>query len=342
MKLAIGARPYDGPWGGGNRFVAAICEALAAQGHTVVHELADGDIDIILIMDPRKRVPNVSFDAGAILRYLQFTNPNAIVVHRVNECDERKGEPFINDKLVRANYVADATVFIAAWLADLPVWRRHLRQPWFVVRNGADQRIFNAARFQPWNGDGPLKLVTHHWGYHPMKGFDIYSAIDRMMGDPRWSGRLSFTYVGQLPRDFKFANARYIAPLDGQALADELASHHAYVTGTINEPAGMHHIEGAMSGLPLLYRQSGALPEYCDGFGVSFTGPDDFETALTKLMAEYRPLLTRLPAYPWTAVRMTHDWIALFEKLHSQRDDLLKHRRLWRQPLRALATQIPV
>jgi hypothetical protein len=342
MKIAVGARPYDGPWGGGNRFVAALCEALTERGDAVVHDLKDGDIDIILLMDPRTRSPNVSFGAGAILRYLQTRNAGAIVVHRVNECDERKGEPFINHLLARANYVADATVFIAAWLAELPVWRNNLREPWYVVRNGADERIFNADRFKPWNGQEPLKLVTHHWGYHPMKGFDIYTQIDRMIGDSRWSGRLEFTYVGQLPRDFKFVSARYIAPLDGRQLADELASHHVYVSGSINEPAGMHHIEGAMAGLPLLYRESGALPEYCRGFGISFAGPADFEAALTKLMVDYPDLVARMPGYPWTAARMIHDWIAVFDRLLAQRGDLIERRRLWRQPLRALATQLPL
>ena len=178
VKVAIGSKPYDGPWGGGNRFVSALCEALAERGHEVVHELDDADIDFILMIDPRVRSPNVCFGAGAILRYLAFRNPNAIVIHRINECDERKNEPFINHKLVRANYVADATVFVGEWLTRLPVWRQHLRSPWFVMRNGADTRIFNAAGYRPWTGEGPLKLVTHHWGYHPMKGFDVYAALD--------------------------------------------------------------------------------------------------------------------------------------------------------------------
>src|SRR5262249_27838875 len=138
MKAAIGSRPFDGPWGGGNRFVAALCEALRTAGHTVVHGLADRDIDIILIVDPRVRSPNVCFGVGAVLRYLAWRNPNAIVVHRINECDERKGEPFINAKLVRANYAADATVFVGEWLSHLPVWRQHLRSPWFTVRNRSD------------------------------------------------------------------------------------------------------------------------------------------------------------------------------------------------------------
>ncbi len=146
MKIAVGSRPYDGPWGGGNRFAAALCDALGKAGHTVVYELQGRDIDIILLTDPRVRAPNICFGAGAILRYLAWRNPNAIVIHRINECDERKGEAFINAKLVRTNYVADATVFVGEWLTSLPVWREHLQSPWFVVRNGADTAIFQSAR----------------------------------------------------------------------------------------------------------------------------------------------------------------------------------------------------
>jgi hypothetical protein len=91
MKVAIGYRIQSGPWGGGNRFAVSLAEHLRAAGHQVVFELADADIDIILLTDPRPRSSSVSFSSGAILRYLSFTNPRAVVIHRINECDERKG-----------------------------------------------------------------------------------------------------------------------------------------------------------------------------------------------------------------------------------------------------------
>ena len=341
MKIAIGSRPYDGPWGGGNRFVALLCEALRAGGHAVVHDLSDRDIDIILLTDPRVRMPNVCFGAGAILRYLALKNANAVVVHRINECDERKGEAFINARLARANYAADATVFVGEWLSRLPLWREHLRSPWFTVHNGSDIRVFHPRGFNRWTRQGPLKLVTHHWGYHPMKGFDVYSALDSMLAQPEWRARIAFTYVGNLPKGFSFANARHIPPLDGEALANELRSHHAYVTGSINEPGGNHQNEGALCGLPLLYRDSGCMPEYCKGFGVPFSGPDTLVTGLEQLMHDYDALAAKMSGYPWTAERMTREWIALFDALLQQRPQLVANRRIWRNPMIVLANQIP-
>ena len=342
VKIAINQAPYDGPWGGGNRFVVALADAASSASHAVVHDLKARDIDVILMVDPRERSPNVRFGAGAILRYLALKNPNAIVVHRINECDERKNEAFINAKLVRANYAADVTVFVGEWLSRLPVWRKALHTPWFTVRNGADTRIFHRSGFTPWTGEGPLKLVTHHWGFHPMKGFDVYAEIDRLLGDPQWRRRLAFTYVGQLPPGFSFANSRYVAPLNGAELGAELRSHHAYLTASINEPGGNHQNEGALSGLPLLYRNSGCMPEYCEGFGIAFSGLDDFVPALEQLRTDYPSLVRRMPSFPLTAERMTREWLALLSALVDDRETLVRGRRLMRDPWAAFVTQIPL
>jgi hypothetical protein len=339
MKVALGSRPYYGPWGGGNRFVRALHDALKEAGHCVVHNLAQKDIDIVLLTEPRTRSPNVCFGAGAIQRYLMGHNPGPIVVHRINECDERKGTRHMNALLRRANYVADHTVFIATWLRDLDLWARQGESS--VILNGADTAIFHPGPTPPWNGLEPLRLVTHHWGGNRMKGFDVYEAIDRMLDAPAWRERLAFTYIGNLPDGFGFANARYLMPLEGRALAEELARHHVYVTGSINEPAGMHHIEGALCGLPLLYRKSGALPEYCDGFGVGFDGAG-FEAALRRLMADYAQWKARMPHYRNTADRMCRGYLDLFADLLMRREEILARRQLWRDPWLVVRNQIPL
>ena len=54
---------------------------------------------------------------------------------------------------------------------------------------------------------------------------------------------------------FKFKNSRHVKPLSGKNLSDELKTNHIYLTGSLNEPSGNHHIEGAQCGLPVIYRQ---------------------------------------------------------------------------------------
>ena len=341
MKVAVGFRIQDGPWGGGNRFAAALVAALRERGDCVCQTLDEDDIDVILMMDPRWRHSSVTFTPGAILRYLLFTNRQALVVHRINECDERKQTRHMNPLLRRANYCADHTVFVSSWLRQLDLWQDRPDTPSSVITNGADAAVFNPRGWQPWLGLGPLKLVTHHWGGNWMKGFDIYQRLDAMMAEPEWSGRIKFTYIGNVPRGFAFRHAHYVAPLDGEALADELRSHHAYVTASINEPGGNHQNEGALCGLPLLYRRSGCLPEYCDGFGISFD-EHDFIGRLQQLIDTYDSLAVSMPGYPHTSERTCENYLALFDELIKSKEQIIGSRHLFGNPWLLLRNQIPI
>lgn len=340
MKIAIGYKVIHGPWGGGNRFVAALSDALSLAGHAVVYDLKDADIDVILIIDPRTRIPNIPFGAGDVLRYLAFRNPNAVVMHRINECDERKNTRMMNFRLRLANYAADHTVFVGSWLKDLSVWRKSDGHGSSVILNGANPAVFNANGHKPWNRSEPLKIVTHHWGGNWMKGFDVYQKLDRMLAEDTWKERIAFTYIGNVPKGFVFQNATHTAPMDAEQLAAELRSHHVYVTASICEPGGNHQNEGALCGLPLLYRNSGSMPEYCDGFGVMFNGPDDFNTALDSMMNNYSTWHGKIQNYPCTTARTVAAYIERMEALHADYNNLVQIRNIWRNPLAFFLNQI--
>ena len=248
MKVALGQLALPGPWGGGNQFVTTLAAALTARADRVVYDLAEPELDIILMVDPRSRNPAVTFTPGQVQRAIRGRQPGALVVHRINECDQRKGTHTMNIRLRLANACADHTVFIGSWLRDLRVWRQG--GPATVILNGADAAIFNAEGLRPWDGVEPLRLVTHHWGAHEFKGFDVYRRIDAMLAEAEWRDRIQFTYIGNLPSGFAFSTARHLPPRDGPALAEVLRNRHVYVTASINEPAGMHHIEGALCGMP--------------------------------------------------------------------------------------------
>jgi len=342
MKVAVGSRIVEGPWGGGNRFVISLVNALSEQGHEVVFNLSDNDIDIILLTDPRARIKNVSISAGSIIRYLIFKNPNAIVVHRVNECDERKKTKTMNMRLNFANYVADYTVFVGSWLKTIKVWRNKTNINSSIILNGADKTIFNSDNKSIWNGKEPLKLVTHHWAGNWRKGFDVYSELDNLLLDKEWSNKIDFTYIGNLPKGYKFKKTRYIESINGTKLADELKQHHIYITATINEPGSNHQNEGALCGLPLLYRNSGCLPEYCHGFGLMFDGLDQLLLKLNEMMTKYDYWQSRIREFNLTAERMSRDYINLFYALVANRDMIIQRRNLWRNIPVMLINQLPL
>jgi len=341
VKVAINFRNQGGPRGGGNRFADSLAAALQERDDTVCHTLRDPDIDIILLLDPRWRHPSVTFTPGAILRYMLFRNPRTLVVHRINECDERKKTRKMNALLWRANYCADHTVFVGSWLQSLEVWQKNRESPTSVITNGADAKIFNSQGWSPWNYQGPIKFVTHHWGGNWMKGFDIYQRLDQMLQKNKWKERIDFTYIGNLPQGFSFRNTRYVPPIDGKALARELRSHHAYITASINEPGGNHQNEGALCGLPILYRRSGCLPEYCEGFGEEFD-EDNFEIKLETFISKYQTFCKSMPQYPHISTVTNNKYLKLFDQLQTKKKYILAKRNLWKNPWLIMRNQLPI
>ena len=329
MKISIGYEVKNTPWGGGNQFAQALIKASYDKGFQVTFDLKDKDIDIILLTDPRSYISGIKFGSFEIICYLLFKNKNAIVVHRINECDERKGTKYMNKLLRWSNYSADYTVFIATWLKNLNIYQKNKDSR--VILNGGDREIFNNKKGSPWDGKSALKIVTHHWSSNFMKGFDVYRDFDDLLSKEYLDYDIEFTYIGNLPSGFSFKKAKHLKPLSGSKLGLELSKHHVYLSASINEPAGMHHIEGALCGLPIIYRESGALPEYCSKYGVSFQG-DDYIPAIKKMIENYAKYKKEVLIYPNDSVKMTNEYFKLFDELINKRDLIVANRSLLKSP----------
>ena len=313
MKISIGTNIKDGPWGGGNLFAINLKNYLIENNHQVINNLKDDNIDLILLTEPRITSESSAFTDFDVFKYLTKINNQTLVVHRINECDERKNTKNVNKTLLEANKVADATIFVSTWLMKLFLSIGINDKNASVIYAGADENIFNSKGRVEYSNKNKLKIITHHWGNNWNKGFDIYSKLDDLIGTSEWSEKIEFSYIGNLPKNFNFKNSNYIPPLDGLELASELKKHHLYITASLNEPSGNHHIEAAQCGLPILYLNSGGIPEYCDGYGVSFT--DDFEEKLSLIISEYETHKIKMKDYPFNSEKMCEDFLDLFNDL---------------------------
>jgi hypothetical protein len=337
MKVSLGMKLRSGPWGGGNQFLHALARYLRDKDVQVSFDLEATDLDIILLFDPRPQSLSASYQHREIVNYLLRRNWRAVIVHRVNECDERKGTTDVNKTLIHANLCADCTVFVSTWLKDLFLEQGMPCELYSVIPNGSDRAIFHSKGYRRWDKREPMRLVTHHWSGNWMKGFDIYQRLDELLATEPYEGKISFTYIGNLPKGFQFHNASYIEPLQGKDLATIIRQHHVYLTASQNEPGSNHQNEGANCGLPLLYRESGCMPEYCNGFGVSFTA-ENFERKLQEMMNTYDRWVDRMSDYPYTAERTCEAYYDLFIQLLERREESLKRRKWWRRPIWLLRT----
>jgi hypothetical protein len=326
MKISIGTKIKDGPWGGGNLFAINLRNYLVEMNHEVIFDLEDDDIDLILLTEPRKTSESSSFTHIDILKYRQFVKKDVIVVHRINECDERKNTNFVNQYLLEANNSADATIFVSSWLKDLFLKEGLECEKISVILSGANSNIFKQQdQFQSGEND-ILNIVTHHWGANWNKGFNIYKTLDEMLFLEEYKNKFSFTYIGNIPNKFKFSNTNLVKPLSGSELADEIRKSDLYLTASINEPSGNHHIEGAQCGLPLLYINSGGIPEYCDGFGLMFD-ENNFEEKLNEIHSKYSEYKDAIQNYPHNSDKMSLEYLNLFKSLVDDKANIVINRK---------------
>ena len=186
MKISIGTNIKEGPWGGGNLFAINLSNYLSKNGYEVVNDLSHKDIDLILLTEPRKTSESSAYTHIDVSNYLKYTKNDTLVVHRINECDERKNTNFVNDYLINANKVSDSTVFVSNWLRNLFLEQGIKKDNERVILSGSNKNIFNKEGYKIWNKKDKIKIVTHHWGANWNKGFEIYQLLDDLLEEEKW------------------------------------------------------------------------------------------------------------------------------------------------------------
>lgn len=312
MRISISSEIKQGPWGGGNLFIINLKNYLIKNQIEVVHGLDHKNIDVLLYMDPRTSSETSLVNNTQLKKYLKVY-PNTLVVQRINECDQRKGTHFLNKYYLHTSKLSDSVVFVSKWLQELYVDLGMDIAKTITIYGGANPDIFNLNNKEKYK-NGKLKIVTHHWGGNWNKGFDIYQKLDDLLSNQKFSENFEFTYIGNLPKNFNFKNATHIQPLEGIQLASELKTHHIYLTASLNEPSGNHHIEAAQCGLPILFRPSGGITEHCQNYGLSFQ-TKNFESKLIEMKNNLNRYEEKVKKYPLNSEIMSQQYLILFETL---------------------------
>lgn len=300
VKVAVNMKPKNSPWGGINPFVEQLSAYLTSKGHIVTYGL-DEDITCILMI---KSWPTETtcFTPAEILEFKK-KHPGVNCIHRVNECDKRKGTDYVDGWLKKANESADFTVFISDWLKE------YFIEKWFdsscpnaVIRNAADKNIFYPKESNCYKAGNIFRVVTHHWSDNWMKGFNVYKEVDRMISEGSLKG-FSLMVIGRWPKEIKWCSAITYPPLRGAKLADLLRQNHAYLTASLWEPCGMHHIEGAQCGLPLVYHEDGGgIVEFGRQYGIGFR--DNVREALITARDSYPHLRKQVLEFMPSGIKM--------------------------------------
>lgn len=271
MKFYINRMIRKSAWGGGSNFVTFLSEKLVEQGHIHCKQL-EPDIDQIIMVDPRYEEGGCSLNE--IVNY-KHKFPNVKILHRINDLDKHRGTDVIDGIIMAGNLFADETVFISQWLKDYYLERKMKPKGicgGYVIVNGCDETWFYPEVVK--QKHEKIRLVTHHWSNNVSKGYKFYQQINDLCAS---RNDIEFTFIGRYPPTFNPTHTKIYSPLYGKALGDELRQHDVYVTASTWEACGMHHIEGASCGLPVLFHENGGgINEICQQHGESYSSIEDF------------------------------------------------------------------
>ncbi len=301
-------------WGGGSHFITSLFEYLSSAGHNIVFSLEE-NIDIIFMFDPR---PSSGGDcANSIYKY-KLNNKQTKVIQRINDTDiaRPKDKPWRVDLLLRANKIADYTIFISNWVKNHYIDRGfNVENRHSVIINGC-----NPGWYFPENkkiDKRNIKLITHHWSDNFAKGFDVYNFLDKFVEDNK---NISFTYMGRYNNKYSPSNTNLIQPMYGPVVGKTLREHDIYVTAARYEACGMHHIEGAACGLPVIYHsEGGAIPEVCKDHGVSFSSVLEFENSLNKIIENWENIRSSIDYKFLSIERCCKEYELIIDEVFSEK-----------------------
>lgn len=256
---------------GGAQFLANLERYLQEMDIATTHRLNDS-YDVLFTS--HWLVPR------AVILHAIRQNPEVRIVQRIGGSAQDYGRKDDADERQRAvNRLADLTIFQSQYC-------RYATREKFPVIGEDGPVIYNPVDVELFDPEGPrrdfpepFRLACVTWSTNVMKGaFSIYEVARR-------HPELGFVLCGRYPDAPDLPNLHVLGVLERGTLATVLRSCHALLTFSQNEACPNHVLEALASGLPILYHNSGAMPEIVGDCGLPVT-VDSFPEQLERLVVD--------------------------------------------------------
>ena len=286
MKIYVNRQPVSGPWGGGNKTLAALVEALR-EDHEVTFSL-DNDVDIIYCQDPKPGPDG--------LWYQDFLNHKvkygSKIIQRVGDVGTHRGPQITNLVKDTTNY-SDVVIFPSDWAKRAIEFNK---TNYFVIHNAPNDEFYNHRNTSlKTKVSDKIKIVTHHWSTNDMKGFEIYESLGKYA---KQNKHIEFCYIGRYSDRFGCDGITVESPKDVTELSKVLPLYDVYLTASKLEAGANHVLEGMACGLPTLYRSGGgSIDEYCCQYGLQYKSFEELVRVIEHMKNMYAPYKSQVMSY---------------------------------------------
>ena len=268
-KICIPIRPLH--QGGGFYFIQLFGEFLTRQGIPWTEDVHD-EFDILLA--DAWQVPY------QVIYQVKKARPHIRVVHRVDGSGRDRGRTGEWDhRQACVNLLADTTVFQSQYS------KFSTRQKFKVIQQDGPI-IYNAVDITTFRPEGERIALSGHirvcsasWSTGRWKGTWQIPQLAQQNPD------VIFVLCGRYPEVPDLPNVQYLGHLDYPDLARAMRSCSVFLNLSENDPCPNVVIQALASGLPVLYKPSGGVPELVGDAGVPLRlDASDFQDALAKAM----------------------------------------------------------
>ena len=286
-KVFLNRKPVSGPWGGGNKTVSLLDEFLSKEEEiTLTYDLSEKDIDLIVCIDPKPDQNGVWYQD--FLTYREI-NPQTKILQRVGDLGTHRTKD-ITELVYRTIHMSDFVIFPSDWARKAIGFQK---KNYLVIENQPLNMFYDKLESTDQTKKNldhkNVKLVTHHWSNNPMKGFETYSRVGKLIQEKATGyENLDFTYIGRWNSNYSSEGITLIDPVDSNKLKQFLSDYDVYLTASELEAGANHVLEALACNLPVLYKSGGgSIDEYCSNYGINYENSDDLNNALIQMKENY-------------------------------------------------------
>jgi len=251
----------------------ALKKELTRIGVTVMENVIADSVDIYLLN-------SIHFDTNT---FIQLKKDKKIkVIHRIDGTIYLSRSDMSFDKLCfdLNKILANITVIQSGWsFSEICKLGYRPVNP-IIIPNASDSTIFNLNTKSSFCSSKP-KLISTSWSDNMLKGFEIYSWLDRNLDFNRYE----YSFVGRSP--VKFKNINIIPPKNSSDLANTLRQYDIYITASKIDSCSNAVIEAMSCGLPCIYHDSSGHPELVGFGGIPFLKAEEIPDKINSVCDNY-------------------------------------------------------
>lgn len=261
------------PCGGGNQFLQGLKDVFIKK-NIYTNNIEEATIALFNSHHHLDKINN-----------LKKKNPNIKIFHRIDGLHQlwRGQSGFKIDILVRnfSNKYAIGAIFQSNWSKKIYTKNNIIiNKKYTIIPNAAIDNIFQKQNNKFSNR---IELITTCWSPGLHKGIEYYIFLDNNLDFNKYN----YTYIGQIPNNYKFKNIQHIKPLNKIELSKHLKKSNIFISAVKIDAASNSITEALTCGLPVLYLDSGGNKEIVKNGGIGFKGNNDILENLEILVKNF-------------------------------------------------------